>query len=160
VTIKSHHNVGGLPDRMHMKLVEPLRDLLQGRGARARRELTAAKLCRASPLPRAGSGDPHPGAITAEKLEILRKADVIYLDEIRQAGLYDEIWQGLRRCASGQRPWASWAMTAPMNMSVRSRVTSSDGMTADSYPFEHAFLARVATRIVTRSAASTASSTT
>src|SRR5206468_3298019 len=94
VTIKSHHNVGGLPERMHMKLVEPLRELFKDEVRALGRELgLPPSFVGRHPFPGPGLAIRIPGEITAEKLEILRKADTIYLDEIRKAGLYDKIWQ-------------------------------------------------------------------
>jgi GMP synthase (glutamine-hydrolysing) len=94
VTIKSHHNVGGLPERMNMQLVEPLRELFKDEVRALGRELGLPEELRRPPsLPGAGPRHPLPGEITREKLDILRKADAIYLDEIRKAGLYDAIWQ-------------------------------------------------------------------
>ena len=94
VTIKSHHNVGGLPDYMKLKLVEPLRELFKDEVRALGRELgLPPAFVGRHPFPGPGLAIRMPGEITEEKLEILRKADVIYLDEIRKAGLYDKIWQ-------------------------------------------------------------------
>ncbi|MFN8727158.1 MAG: glutamine-hydrolyzing GMP synthase, partial [Rhodospirillales bacterium] len=94
VTIKSHHNVGGLPARMRMKLVEPLRELFKDEVRALGRELGLPdSLVGRHPFPGPGLAIRIPGEITGEKLEILRKADAVYLDAIRKAGLYDEIWQ-------------------------------------------------------------------
>ena len=94
VTIKSHHNVGGLPDYMKLKLVEPLRELFKDEVRALGRELgLPPAFVGRHPFPGPGLAIRIPGEITEEKLEILRKADVIYLDEIRKAGLYDKIWQ-------------------------------------------------------------------
>ena len=94
VTIKSHHNVGGLPERMNMKLVEPLRELFKDEVRVLGRELGLPEaFVGRHPFPGPGLAIRCPGEITREKLDILRKADAIYLDEIRKAGLYDKIWQ-------------------------------------------------------------------
>ena len=149
VTIKSHHNVGGLPDRMHLKLVEPLRDLFKDEVRALGRELgLPPSFVGRHPFPGPGLAIRIPGAITAEKLDILRKADVIYLDEIRQAGLYDEIWQAFAVLLPVKTVGVMGDDRTYEFVCALRAVTSSDGMTADSYPFEHAFLARVATRIV------------
>lgn len=149
VTIKSHHNVGGLPERMNMKLVEPLRDLFKDEVRALGRELSLPDaFVGRHPFPGPGLAIRIPGDITAEKAETLRKADAIYIEEIRSAGLYDEIWQ-------------AFSVLLPVNtvgvmgdertyeavLALRA-VTSTDGMTADYYPFDHAFLGRVATRII------------
>ena len=149
VTIKSHHNVGGLPERMNLKLVEPLRELFKDEVRALGRELgLPAAFVGRHPFPGPGLAIRIPGEITHEKLDILRKADVVYLDEIRKAGLYDEIWQAFAvllpvRTVGVMGDGRSYDFVCALRA-----VTSTDGMTADSYPFEHAFLARVATRII------------
>ena len=149
VTIKSHHNVGGLPARMRMKLVEPLRELFKDEVRDLGRELGLPdSLVKRHPFPGPGLAIRIPGEITDEKLEILRKADVIYLDEIRNAGLYDAIWQAFAVLLPvGTVGVMGDGRTYDYVCALRA-VTSTDGMTADSYPFDHAFLARVATRII------------
>ena len=149
VTIKSHHNVGGLPERMNMKLVEPLRDLFKDEVRALGRELGLPDaFVGRHPFPGPGLAIRIPGEITREKADTLRKADAIYIDEIKKAGLYDEIWQ-------------AFSVLLPVNtvgvmgdertyeavLALRA-VTSTDGMTADYYPYEHDFLGRVATRII------------
>src|SRR5258707_9108501 len=149
VTIKSHHNVGGLPDRMHMKLVEPLRDLFKDEVRALGRELgLPPAFVGRHPFPGPGLAIRIPGEIAAEKLEILRRADAIYLDEIRQAGLYDEIWQAFAVLLPVKTVGVMGDDRTYEYVCALRAVTSSDGMTADSYPFEHVFLARVATGIV------------
>ena len=149
VTIKSHHNVGGLPERMRMKLVEPLRELFKDEVRALGRELGLPEaFVRRHPFPGPGLAIRIPGDITREKLEVLRKADTIYLDEIRKAGLYDEIWQAFAVLLPVKTVGVMGAGRTYDNVCALRAVTSSDGMTADSYPFEHAFLSRVATRIV------------
>ncbi|MEQ8813414.1 MAG: glutamine-hydrolyzing GMP synthase [Thalassobaculum sp.] len=148
VTIKSHHNVGGLPERMNLKLVEPLRELFKDEVRALGRELGLPEhLVGRHPFPGPGLAIRVPGAITRDKLEILRKADTIYLDEIRKAGLYDTIWQAFTvllpvRTVGVKGDDRSYDYACALRA-----VTSTDGMTADYYPFEHDFLRRVATRI-------------
>src|SRR5688572_11529326 len=148
-TIKSHHNVGGLPERMHMKLVEPLRELFKDEVRALGRELgLPPAFVGRHPFPGPGLAIRVPGEITREKLAILRKADAIYLDEIRKAGLYDEIWQAFAVLLPVKTVGVMGDDRTYEFVCGLRAVTSTDGMTADSYPFEHAFLARVATRIV------------
>ncbi len=149
VTIKSHHNVGGLPARMKMQLVEPLRELFKDEVRALGRELGLPDaFVGRHPFPGPGLAIRIPGAVSKEKADILRKADAIYIEEIKKAGLYDEIWQ-------------AFSVLLPVNtvgvmgdertydavLALRA-VTSVDGMTADYYPYEHDFLSRVATRII------------
>src|SRR4029077_12395161 len=149
VTIKSHHNVGGLPERMNMKLVEPLRDLFKDEVRALGRELGLPEaFVGRHPFPGPGLAIRVPGAITREKLDTLRRADVIYLDEIRKSGLYDAIWQAFAVLLPVKTVGVMGDDRTYEHVCALRAVTSSDGMTADSYPFEHAFLARVATRIV------------
>jgi len=149
VTIKSHHNVGGLPERMNMKLVEPLRDLFKDEVRALGRELGLPDtFVGRHPFPGPGLAIRIPGEITREKADTLRKADAIYIEEIRKAELYDDIWQ-------------AFSVLLPVNtvgvmgdertyeavLALRA-VTSTDGMTADYFPFPHDFLGRIATRII------------
>ncbi|MGD9767721.1 MAG: glutamine-hydrolyzing GMP synthase [Pseudolabrys sp.] len=149
VTIKSHHNVGGLPARMNMKLVEPVRELFKDEVRALGRELglTDAFVGR-HPFPGPGLAIRCPGEITREKLEILRSADAIYIDEIRKAGLYDIIWQAFAVILPVKTVGVMGdGRTYDFVVGLRA-VTSTDGMTADFYPFDMAFLGRVATRII------------
>jgi GMP synthase (glutamine-hydrolysing) len=149
VTIKSHHNVGGLPERMKMKLVEPLRELFKDEVRALGRELgLPAHFVGRHPFPGPGLAIRVPGEITREKLTALRKADTIYLDEIRKAGLYDEIWQAFAVLLPVKTVGVMGDDRTYDHVCALRAVTSTDGMTADSYPFEHAFLARTATRII------------
>ncbi len=149
VTIKSHHNVGGLPARMRMKLVEPLRELFKDEVRALGRELGLPdSLVGRHPFPGPGLAIRIPGEITAEKLDILRKADAVYLDAIRKAGLYDEIWQAFAVLLPVKTVGVMGDGRSYDYVCALRAVTSTDGMTAESYPFEHAFLARVATRII------------
>jgi GMP synthase (glutamine-hydrolysing) len=149
VTIKSHHNVGGLPAAMKMKLVEPLRELFKDEVRALGRELGLPEsFVGRHPFPGPGLAIRVPGEITKEKLDILRKADTIYLDEIRKAGLYDKIWQAFAVLLPVKTVGVMGDARTYDHVCALRAVTSSDGMTADYYPFEHSFLARVSTRIV------------
>jgi len=149
VTIKSHHNVGGLPDYMKLKLVEPLRELFKDEVRALGRELgLPPAFVGRHPFPGPGLAIRVPGEITEEKLEILRKADTIYLDEIRKAGLYDTIWQAFAVLLPVKTVGVMGDGRTYDHVCALRAVTSTDGMTADYYPFEHSFLARTATRIV------------
>ena len=149
VTIKSHHNVGGLPARMRMQLVEPLRELFKDEVRRLGRELDIPEsIVGRHPFPGPGLAIRIPGAITREKLAILRKADTIYLEEIRTAGLYDAIWQAFVVLLPVRTVGVMGdGRTYDMACALRA-VTSTDGMTADIYPFDMGFLSRVSGRIV------------
>jgi len=149
VTIKSHHNVGGLPDRMKMDLVEPLRELFKDEVRALGRELGLEEaFITRHPFPGPGLAIRIPGEITHEKCEILRKADHIYLDEIKKAGLYDEIWQAFAVLLPVRTVGVMGdARTYDFVLGLRA-VTSTDGMTADYYPFEHEFLGRTSTRLI------------
>ena len=149
VTIKSHHNVGGLPERMNMKLVEPLRELFKDEVRALGRELGLPDaFVGRHPFPGPGLAIRIPGEITSEKLEILRKADAVYLDEIRKAGLYDAIWQAFAVLLPVRTVGVMGdGRTYDHVLGLRA-VTSVDGMTADFYPFDMGFLGRVATRII------------
>ncbi|WP_036255302.1 glutamine-hydrolyzing GMP synthase [Methylocapsa acidiphila] len=149
VTIKSHHNVGGLPERMNMKLVEPLRELFKDEVRALGRELGLPEaFVGRHPFPGPGLAIRCPGGITPEKLEILRKADAIYLDEIRKAGLYDEIWQAFAVLLPVQTVGVMGDGRTYEFVCALRAVTSTDGMTADFYPFDMGFLGRAATRII------------
>ena len=149
VTIKSHHNVGGLPARMNMALVEPVRDLFKDEVRALGRDLGLPEaFIRRHPFPGPGLAIRIPGAVTREKADLLRRADAIYLEEIGRAGLYHEIWQAFAALlpvravgVMGDERTYDWVCA------LRA-VTSTDGMTADSYAFSHDFLSRTATRIV------------
>ena len=149
VTIKSHHNVGGLPAHMNMQLVEPLRELFKDEVRALGRELGLPEsFVGRHPFPGPGLAIRIPGAITKERLDILRAADVIYLQEIRNAGLYDTIWQAFAVLLPVQTVGVMGdARTYDFVCALRA-VTSTDGMTADYFPFDHEFLGRVSSRIV------------
>lgn len=149
VTIKSHHNVGGLPERMKMQLVEPLRELFKDEVRALGRELGLPEaFVGRHPFPGPGLAIRMPGAIDRAGLATLRKADAIYLEEIRKAGLYDAIWQAFAVLLPVRTVGVMGdARTYEQVLALRA-VTSVDGMTADYYPFSHEFLARVSTRII------------
>ncbi|EAV45141.1 bifunctional GMP synthase/glutamine amidotransferase protein [Stappia aggregata IAM 12614] len=149
VTIKSHHNVGGLPEKMGLKLVEPLRELFKDEVRALGRELgLPEKFIGRHPFPGPGLAIRCPGEITLEKLDILRKADAVYIDQIRQHGLYDEIWQAFVAILPVRTVGVMGdGRTYDYACALRA-VTSVDGMTADYYPFTHDFLGETATRII------------
>jgi GMP synthase (glutamine-hydrolysing) len=149
VTIKSHHNVGGLPERMNLKLVEPLRELFKDEVRALGRELgLPQKFVGRHPFPGPGLAIRCPGAVTREKLDILRKSDAIYLDEIRKAGLYDKIWQAFAVLLPVRTVGVMGDGRTYDSVVALRAVTSVDGMTADFYPYDMSFLARTATRII------------
>jgi GMP synthase (glutamine-hydrolysing) len=148
-TIKSHHNVGGLPARMKLKLVEPLRELFKDEVRALGRELDLPeRLVGRHPFPGPGLAIRVPGEVTRDRLEILRKADAIYLDEIRRAGLYDSIWQAFAVLLPVRTVGVMGDSRSYDYVLALRAVTSTDGMTADSYPFAHEFLSAAATRII------------
>jgi GMP synthase (glutamine-hydrolysing) len=149
VTIKSHHNVGGLPERMNLKLVEPLRSLFKDEVRALGRELGLPQaFVGRHPFPGPGLSIRCPGEVTAEKLAILRRADAIFLDEIRAAGLYDTIWQAFAVLLPVRTVGVMGdGRTYDFVCALRA-VTSIDGMTADYHPFDHTVLGRAASRIV------------
>ncbi len=149
VTIKSHHNVGGLPERMNMKLVEPLRSLFKDEVRVLGRALgLPAAFVGRHPFPGPGLAIRIPGDITREKLDILRQADAIYLEEIREAGLYDTIWQAFAVLLPVRTVGVMGDGRTYDQVCALRAVTSVDGMTADFFPFDMAFIGRVANRIV------------
>jgi GMP synthase (glutamine-hydrolysing) len=149
VTIKSHHNVGGLPERMQMKLVEPLRELFKDEVRALGRELGLPDaFVGRHPFPGPGLAIRCPGPVTREKLDILRRADDVFIEEIRRAGLYDDIWQAFAvllpvRTVGVMGDFRTYDYVVGLRA-----VTSTDGMTADFYPFDMAFIGTVATRII------------
>ncbi len=149
VTIKSHHNVGGLPERMNLKLVEPLRELFKDEVRALGRELGLPEaFVGRHPFPGPGLAIRCPGEITRAALDVLRLADEIFLEEIRRAGLYDEIWQAFAVILPVRTVGVMGdGRTYDQVVALRA-VTSTDGMTADFYMFEPAFLGHVATRII------------
>jgi GMP synthase (glutamine-hydrolysing) len=149
VTIKSHHNVGGLPEKMGMTLVEPLRELFKDEVRALGRELgLPASFIGRHPFPGPGLAIRCPGEITREKLAILRQADAVFIDQIRKHGLYDEIWQAFVALLPVRTVGVMGdGRTYDYACALRA-VTSVDGMTADYYPFPHDFLGETATRII------------
>ena len=149
VTIKSHHNVGGLPEKMGLKLVEPLRELFKDEVRALGSELgLPASFIGRHPFPGPGLAIRCPGEITREKLDILRQADAVYIDQIRKHGLYDEIWQAFVVILPVRTVGVMGdGRTYDFACALRA-VTSVDGMTADYYPFSHDFLGETATRII------------
>jgi GMP synthase (glutamine-hydrolysing) len=149
VTIKSHHNVGGLPERMNLRLVEPLRELFKDEVRALGRELGLPEaFVGRHPFPGPGLAIRCPGEITPEKLDVLRKADAIYLDEIRKAGLYDTIWQAFAVLLPVRTVGVMGDARTYDHVCALRAVTSTDGMTADYFPFPHDVLGRISTRIV------------
>ena len=149
VTIKSHHNVGGLPEKMGLKLVEPLRELFKDEVRALGRELGLPdSFIGRHPFPGPGLAIRCPGEITRQKLEILREADAVYIDQIRKHGLYDEIWQAFAAILPVRTVGVMGdGRTYDFACALRA-VTSIDEMTADYYPFSHEFLGETATRII------------
>jgi GMP synthase (glutamine-hydrolysing) len=149
VTIKSHHNVGGLPERMNLALVEPLRELFKDEVRALGRELGLPEaLIGRHPFPGPGLAVRIIGEVTRERADLLRRADAVYLEEIRAAGLYDAIWQAFAVLLPAQSVGVMGdARTYDFVVAIRA-VTSTDGMTADTFPFDHAFLSHVAGRII------------
>jgi GMP synthase (glutamine-hydrolysing) len=149
VTIKSHHNVGGLPARMNMKLVEPLRELFKDEVRALGRELGLPDIfVGRHPFPGPGLAIRCPGDITREKLDILRNADAVYIDQIRKAGLYNQIWQAFAVLLPVKTVGVMGdGRTYEYVVGLRA-VTSTDGMTADFYQFDMKFLGETATRII------------
>ncbi len=149
VTIKSHHNVGGLPERMNMKLVEPLRELFKDEVRKLGLELgMPADMVGRHPFPGPGLAIRIPGEISQEKIDVLRKADSIYLEEIRAADLYNEIWQAFAVLLPVRTVGVMGDARSYEYVCALRAVTSTDGMTADYYPFDHTFLSRVSGRII------------
>ena len=149
VTIKSHHNVGGLPERMNLELVEPLRALFKDEVRALGRELgLPERFVGRHPFPGPGLAIRCPGEVTREKLEILRAADTIYLDEIRKAGLYETIWQAFAVLLPVRTVGVMGDGRSYDHVCALRAVTSVDGMTADYFPFDHDFLGRTASRII------------
>jgi len=148
-TIKSHHNVGGLPKKMGLKLVEPLRELFKDEVRALGRELGIPEsFIGRHPFPGPGLAIRCPGAITQQKLDILRQADAVYIDQIKKHNLYNEIWQAFVVILPVRTVGVMGdGRTYDFACTLRA-VTSVDGMTADYYPFSHDFLSQTATRIV------------
>ena len=148
-TIKSHHNVGGLPERMKLALVEPLRELFKDEVRVLGRALGLPEtVVGRHPFPGPGFAIRIPGAISADRLSLLRQADAIFIDEIRAAGLYGDIWQAFAVLLPVQTVGVMGDQRTYEQACALRAVTSTDGMTAESYPFDHQFLDRTAGRII------------
>jgi GMP synthase (glutamine-hydrolysing) len=148
-TIKTHHNVGGLPKDMPFQLIEPLRELFKDEVRQVGRELgLPEEFVGRHPFPGPGLAIRVLGEVTRPRLDVLREADVIYLDEIRTAGLYDEIWQAFAVLLPVQSVGVMGDFRTYENVVALRAVTSRDGMTADWYPFPHDVLGRMSTRII------------
>jgi len=149
VTIKSHHNVGGLPEKMDLKLVEPLRELFKDEVRALGRELGLPdSFVGRHPFPGPGLAIRCPGGVNKEKADILRKADAIYLDEIRKSGQYDRIWQAFAVLLPVQTVGVMGDGRTYESVCALRAVTSVDGMTADFYHYDMEFLGKTATRII------------
>ena len=149
VTIKSHHNVGGLPERMDMELVEPLRELFKDEVRLLGNELNLhASFVKRHPFPGPGLAIRIPGEITKEKINTLQKADKIYLEEINKAGLYDEIWQAFAVLLPVQTVGVMGDTRTYDFVCALRAVTSVDGMTADFYHFKMDLLGHITNRII------------
>lgn len=149
VTIKSHHNVGGLPEDMPFQLIEPLRELFKDEVRQVGRELGLPEdFVGRHPFPGPGLAIRILGEVTPERLAVLREADAIYLEEIRAAGLYDEIWQAFAVLLPVQSVGVMGDARTYEDVLALRAVTSRDGMTADWYPFPHDVLGRISTRII------------
>ncbi|MBI1275403.1 glutamine-hydrolyzing GMP synthase, partial [bacterium] len=148
-TIKSHHNVGGLPEKMNLKLLEPVRELFKDEVRALGRELGMSDtMVKRHPFPGPGLAIRIPGEVTKEKVAILQQADAIYLEEIRAAGLYDAIWQAFAVLLPVKTVGVMGDARTYESVCALRAVTSTDGMTADVYPFDMGFLTRVANRII------------
>jgi GMP synthase (glutamine-hydrolysing) len=149
IAIKSHHNVGGLPEDMPFELVEPLRELFKDEVRQVGRELgLPEELVGRHPFPGPGLAIRILGEVTEERLEVLREVDAIYLEEIREAGLYDEIWQAFAVLLPVRSVGMSGGARTYEHVTALRAVTSRDGMTADWFPFPHDILGRISTRII------------
>jgi len=149
VTIKSHHNVGGLPERMNMQLVEPLRELFKDEVRALGHELGLPDhFIGRHPFPGPGLAIRCPGGVSREKIRILQEADAIYLDEIRKAGLYDAIWQAFAVLLPVQTVGVMGDGRTYEFVCALRAVTSVDGMTADFFHYDMEFLGNAATRII------------
>jgi GMP synthase (glutamine-hydrolysing) len=149
VTIKTHHNVGGLPEDMRFGLIEPLRELFKDEVRNVGRELGLPEdFVGRHPFPGPGLGIRIIGAVDEDRLHVLREADAIYLEEIREAGLYNEIWQAFAVLLPVQSVGVMGDSRTYEKVIALRAVTSRDGMTADWYPFPYEVLGRASTRII------------
>jgi GMP synthase (glutamine-hydrolysing) len=149
VTIKTHHNVGGLKPGMKFKLIEPLRELFKDEVRQVGRELGLPEsMVGRHPFPGPGLAIRILSDVTREKLDVLRKADAIYLDGIREAGLYDDIWQAFAVLLPVRSVGVMGDYRTYENVVALRAVTSQDGMTADWFPFPHDVLATISNRVI------------
>jgi GMP synthase (glutamine-hydrolysing) len=148
-TIKTHHNVGGLRPDLPFELVEPLRELFKDEVRQVGRELgLSEEIVGRHPFPGPGLAVRILGAVTPEATQILREADAIYLEEIQQAGVYDEIWQAFAVLLPVRAVGVMGDSRTYENVVALRAVTSTDGMTADWFPFGHDLLGRISNRII------------
>ena len=149
VTIKTHHNVGGLKPGMKFRLIEPLRELFKDEVRNVGRELgLPEEMVGRHPFPGPGLAIRILSDVSAPKLDVLRRADAIYLEEIRAAGLYDDIWQAFAVLLPVRSVGVMGDVRTYDNVLGLRAVTSTDGMTADWFPFPHDVLARISSRII------------
>jgi GMP synthase (glutamine-hydrolysing) len=149
VTIKTNHNVGGLKEEMKFELIEPLRELFKDEVRQVGRELALPEeMVGRHPFPGPGLGIRVLGPVDRREVAILQHADSIYLEEIRAAGLYDDIWQAFAVLLPVRSVGVMGDERTYDNVCALRAVTSRDGMTADWYPFPHDILARISTRII------------
>ena len=149
MTIKTHHNVDGLKPEMKFQLIEPLRELFKDEVRNVGRELgLPEEMVGRHPFPGPGLGIRVLGAVTVDALDVLRRADAIYLEEIREAGLYNEIWQAFAILLPVRSVGVMGDYRTYENVVALRAVTSTDGMTADWYPFPHDLLGRISNRII------------
>lgn len=150
-TIKTHHNVGGLPKKMKLKLIEPFRDLFKDEVRKVGCELGIAKeIINRHPFPGPGLAVRVPGEVNREKLDILREADEIFINSIKQAGLYDDIWQALAVLLPVSTVGVMGDYRTYEYVLALRAVTSLDGMTAHWYPFDNVFLENVSGKIINK----------
>lgn len=150
-TIKSHHNVGGLPDRMNLKVVEPLRSLFKDEVRRVGNSLGMKKeLLSRHPFPGPGLGIRVLGEVTAERVRVLQEADAIFVDALKSEGYYDQVWQAAAILLPVQAVGVMGDERTYEDVVALRAVTSTDGMTADWFDFPHAFLARVSNDIINK----------
>jgi GMP synthase (glutamine-hydrolysing) len=151
VTIKTHHNVGGLPDKMNLKLIEPFRELFKDEVRNVGRELNIPEeFIERHPFPGPGLAVRILGDITKEKLDILREADDIFINEIKRAGLYNKIWQAFAVLLPVQSVGVMGDSRTYDNVLALRAVTSVDGMTADWFNFNYDFLGNVSNQIINK----------
>jgi GMP synthase (glutamine-hydrolysing) len=151
VTIKSHHNVGGLPEKMNLKLIEPFRELFKDEVRNVGRELDIPdEFIERHPFPGPGLAVRILGEISRQKLDILREADDIFISAIKEAGLYNEIWQAFAVLLSVQSVGVMGDQRTYEYVLALRAVTSVDGMTADWFQFDHDFLSNVSNKIINK----------